>query len=169
MKYFLNFFLIVILPFHVHSQDTTVLKQQVAMMAGALLKGNYYAVVDNTYPRAVMAYGGRQQMVKTLNNAAEKMKSQGMTLTNAIIGSPGSFFNTATSIQCLVPESLIIKTDNLHMVKHTWLLAISADNGKRWYFIDLNAYSMKNMHTIVPDLSPNITLPAPEKPGYFSN
>ena len=169
MKYFFRLLLLLALPLSLHAQDTTVLKQYAAMTASALIKGNYDVIVDNTYPHAVLAYGGRQQMIKMLAKSADKMKEQQVTLTNVIIGSPGKFYNTATEIQCLVPESLTIKENQIHMVKHTWVLAISADGGKRWYFVDLNTYGVNNLHTMVPDLSKDIVIPKLEKVTYYSN
>lgn len=103
-------------------------------------------------------------MAATIKQAFETMKTQGLTIENITIGSPGKFYKAGTEIHCLVPEKMLLSTPNGKMVNNANLLAISKDGGKYWYFLDIN----RSTYNIIPKLFPNfnkgLMIPEPTPP-----
>ena len=131
--------------------------------------GKYDVILDHTYPAALAVFGGREKMLSMLNSAMTQAKARGMAFEKAEVGSPGKFYKAGTEIQCILPENMTVKLNNGHAVNHTFLLAISKDHGKKWYFLDLNEGSLKHLHQVVPNLNPNMVIPEAIKPTFYSN
>lgn len=46
------------------------------------------------------------------------------------------------------------------------LIAISKDKGKTWTFIDTSIYQINDVKKALPDLSPELVIPAPVPPKF---
>jgi hypothetical protein len=164
MKTLLKTFLITILPVFACAQDTTVVKHQAQLVADASLNGNYNVVASHTYPKIIEGIGGKDKMAATVKEAFAIMKAQGISIESATIGSPGKFYKAGTEIHCLVPEKMVLTTSNGKIVNSAYLLAISKDGGKYWYFLDINRSTYKLIPKLFPNFNKDLVIPEPTPP-----
>lgn len=155
----------VIIPAFSFAQDTTVVKKQAEAVANAELKGNYAIAASHTYPKLVLAVGGKDKMTATIKQATEMLNAQGITIQSISIGSPGKFYKAGTEIHCLVPERIVLTTGNGRLVNNSYLLAISKDGGKFWYFLDINRGTYNLIPKLFPNFNKNLVIPEPTQPG----
>jgi hypothetical protein len=164
MKTVFRLLFVVTLPLSLFGHDTTLVKQQANVLAQAVIKGDYKTLVDHMYPRVVAMMGGKEKMLNTANTSMANMKAEGIVFENATIGSPGKFYRAGKEIHCLVPETITLKMPKGHVVAQSYLLAISADGGKTWSFIDLNKNTINNITKMFPYFNPELKIPEPTEP-----
>ena len=157
--------LLVIIPAFSYGQDTTVVKKQAQALANAELKGHYELVTAHTYPKLVLAVGGKEKMTATIKQATEMLQSQGLTIESIVIGAPGKFYKAGTEIHCLVPERMVLVTGNGRLVNNSYMLAVSKDGGKFWYFLDINQGTYKLIPNLFPNFNKKLVIPEPTQPG----
>ena len=165
MKLFYKIILLVVIPAFSYAQDTAVVKKQAEAIAAAEMKGHYEVVTAHTYPKLVFAVGGKDKMTATIKQAMEMLKAQGLTIESIVVGSPGKFYKAGTEIHCLVPERTAITTSNSRLVNNSYMLAISKDGGKFWYFLDINQASYKLIPKLFPNFKKNLVIPEPTQSG----
>jgi hypothetical protein len=49
------------------------------------------------------------------------------------------------------------------------LIAISADKGKTWTFIDTNLFNISQIKSAMPDISPELVIPKAAPPKFMLN
>jgi hypothetical protein len=165
MRSVIKLLLVLIIPIQSFAQDTVKLKRQAAAMANAVVKKDYETVANHTYPKILKAAGGKEKMIQMIKMGMQEMQARGFTLDNATVGSPGKFYKAGKEIHCLVPEMVVIKSNNSRLVNHTNLLAISKDGGNFWYFLDINQSNYKMIPKILPNFNKNLIIPEPSRPG----
>src|ERR1700733_13607739 len=100
MKHLCKVLLALLLPLSLHAQDTTLVKQQAEMLEQAVIDGHYQVVVDHTYPGVVDMVGGKDKMLTATTDAMNSLKTQGISIEKASIGSPGKFYKAGAEIHC---------------------------------------------------------------------
>jgi len=165
MKMFYKIILLFIIPAASFAQDTTIVKKQAQAVANAEMKGHYEVVASHTYPKLLLAVGGKDKMTATIKQASEMLKAQGLTIESITIGSPGKFYKAGTEIHCLVPERTVLTTGNSRLVNNSYMLAISKDGGKFWYFLDINRGTYKLIPKLFPNFNKNLVIPEPTQTG----
>ncbi|HZY39807.1 MAG TPA: hypothetical protein VFE53_24300 [Mucilaginibacter sp.] len=164
MKHIYKALLALLLPLNLLAQDTTAVKQQAEMLEQAVISGDYKTVVDHTYPGVIDIVGGKDKMLSSTTDAMNNLKTQGITIEKATIGSPGKFYTAGTEIHCLVPETMRLKLPNGHATVHSSILAVSADGGKTWSYMDINANSKDLIPKLFPHFNPDLKIPDPTPP-----
>jgi len=164
MRTFLKLTLLLLFPFALQAQNTVSLKKQGYIAANAVVSGDYKTVVDYMYPKAVNMSGGKAKMVSVLTQTMSQMKAQGITFEKATLGTPGKFYKAGSEIHCLVPESITMKSPNGTMLISSNLLAISADGGKNWSFLDVNKSTIPKLSKLFPKFNPALKIPDPKAP-----
>ncbi|MBL4677505.1 MAG: hypothetical protein JKZ02_10125 [Erythrobacter sp.] len=164
MKLSLKLLILIIVPFAASAQNPDVVKKHAEIVANALVKGDYQTVVAHTYPKAVDIAGGKTKMLQMLSTGMSQMKQQGFAFEKVSIGTPGKFYKAGSEIHCLVPETIIMKMKEGRFQGNSNLLAVSADQGKSWTFLDLNNGSIKAVDQIFPHFNHSLVIPQPQKP-----
>lgn len=164
MKFSLKFILLLILPFVASAQNSDAVKKDAQAVSAALLKGDYETVVAHTYPKAIEIAGGKTKMLQMLTTGLAQMKQQGFAFESITMGAPGKFYKAGSEIHCLVPESIVMKTQQGRFRGESNLLAVSQNQGKTWTFLDLNAGSIKAIDQIFPKFNHSLVIPQPQKP-----
>ncbi len=164
MKYMYKALLALLLPLNLLAQDTAVVRQQAEMLEQAVIKGDYQTVVDHTYPGVIDMVGGKDKMLSATTDAMNGLKAQGISIEKATIGSPGKFYTAGTEIHCLVPETMRLKLPNGHATVQSYILAVSADGGKSWTYMDINANSKDLIPKLFPNFNPDLKIPDPTPP-----
>jgi hypothetical protein len=163
MKQSIKLLVLLLLPAAVYAQDPEVVRKQATIVADAVVKGDFETVLNYTYPKALELGGGKRKMLQMMNKGMQQMKTQDISIDSVTLGTPGKFYKAGTEIHCLIPEYLTMKFGTSSMKGTSNLLAISADKGKTWKFLDLN----KNTIALVPKMFPNfnkdLKLPEPKQ------
>lgn len=159
IKNTLRLLIVLLLPITLHAQDNAVVKRQANVLAQAVISGDYKTIINHTYPKAIQMSGGKEKMITLVTEGVDQMKSQGIVFENATVGTPGKFYKAGNEIHCLVPETITIKMKSGHIVAHGNLLAISADGGKNWSFLDVNNSTRDKIKQILPNLNPAMVFP----------
>lgn len=166
MKFFVALVLSFIVSLNVFAQDVANLKQQATQLVTATIHGDYKTLVDHTYPSVVDASGGKDKMVQSIKGGLDDMQKHGATFDGASVGKPGKFYHTETETFSLVPDVTTLHYNQGKIVNNGYLLAISKDKGKFWYFIDVNAFTYGSMKKFVPHLPKGLVVPKPAAPSF---
>jgi hypothetical protein len=169
MKLTYKLLLILLIPVNLFAQSAAVVKKQANDLANAFVKGDYKTLVDHMYPKLVQQMGGKEKMVSMASASMAQVKAQGIVFESATIGEPGKFYKAGTEIHCLVPETIKMKLPNGHVTAKSNLLAVSADKGKTWTFLDLNKNTISNLPKLFPNFNHDLVIPEPTAPAMSNN
>jgi hypothetical protein len=128
--------------------------------SAALAAGNYGRVVDSTYPKLVEMIGGRDKMIETLRHGAEEMKAHGSAIIDTDIREPEKVVTAGDKQFAIVPTRVTVKQPladphgglpPFQPIGHAkgFLIAISADSGNTWTFIDFTLRSFSDHQLMV--------------------
>jgi hypothetical protein len=159
IKNIIRLFIILLLPLTLHAQDTALVKRQANVLAQAMIAGDYKTIINHTYPKAIQMSGGKENMINVVSKGMDQMKAQGMIFESATVGTPGKFYKAGKEIHCLIPETLVIKLPSARVATHSHILAISADGGKNWSFLDVNSANHDKLKMLLPNLNPAMVIP----------
>lgn len=132
-------------------------------MADAMLIKNYSTIIDYTYPKIVEMAGGKQALLNATKSAFEKM-DESFIIEKITFGEPQKIYVAGKELHCIVPETLSINTNKGKMQANYSLLAISRDNGNKWYFIETHNFTPEFLKKIFPDFNYNIVIPKKTEP-----
>lgn len=145
------------------------LKSAAQKMAGFLTRGNYTEFIKYMHPRALQMAGGKDKIIAMLQASSEQSNSQGFTIDSVCIGDPLPIMYAGKELQGLVPEKIILKIKQGKLVTTSYLLAVSDNKGKTWYFIDTSNKTLAQLQTVLPSLSNQLVIPPRTKPILYSN
>ena len=80
------------------------------------------------------------------------------------IGTPEPPQKIGTWLVSLVPETLNLRMPGAKFQQESFLLAISADEGKSWKFIDLGPIGEEKLFSVFPELKGQFKLPVKKPP-----
>jgi hypothetical protein len=165
MKKF-TFYFILCLSFSLTLKSQSLpmkIRQQAIEMADATVKGDYSLVYKYTYPRLVEFVGGEEKMKEVISKGMESLKSNGITIEKITIGEPEKIFVAGEELHCLVPEKMIMKINDGHLLVNSNLLAVSKDKGLNWYFVDCNM-DKDRLLQLFPNFNSELKIPEKQKP-----
>ena len=150
-------------PINAQNLSTTI-KVQAMDMATAFMKNDFKTFARYMHPGIIAFAGGEEQMKLKMDSAYKVMKRFGITFKKYWIGNPGKIISHKNQLQAVLPESIAMKTPLGDMITETTMIVISNDKGKNWWFIDTNVYKADKLKEILPELSPELVIPAGKKP-----
>jgi hypothetical protein len=145
------------------------IKEQANIMGQLLIKKDFNAFINYTYPKVIEMVGGKKKLLKILEKDSKKMLAEGTTILNVTIGEPSKIISIGKELQCIVPQAVEIKVPNGRLISESSLIAISSDNGQHWYFIDASGSDIKTMKRKFPNLSGALVIPLYEKPVFYAD
>lgn len=118
------------------------------------------------YPKFLQWIGGRNALIKKLQQSDQEMASQGITMQSVVIGEVAQIRRTQAETFVVVPETLEMATGNGVRRTDSYLLGISSDDGKAWQFIDGAGIAGldKDIYILLPNLPADL-LPQPKQPA----
>jgi len=151
------------------AQDKEKIKAAATISANAFAKGDYNTLADHTYPKLLATIGGKKTFIQTVSMAMSQLKNQGMSFAKVVVGNPGEIYPAGTELDCLVPETITLKFQGKYMTTTTYLLAISPDKGKTWYFADTGSNSPEKLKQLQPNYNPKLVIPQTSQPVFSDN
>jgi hypothetical protein len=175
MKYVISVIVTLFFSFPVFCQSTagetdslkTKVKIAAAKLSELFIAKDFNAYVEYVHPKVVAMMGGKMQMIRFLEKSVDDMKNQGVSFLAMDIGVPDQMIILPTGYQCVVPQTLVLKTVDGKLVSKSNLLAVSADKGVTWYFIDTGGKSLEEIQKVIPELSSKIVLSPNPKPFFY--
>jgi len=104
-----------------------------------------------------------------LKQSIKQTEDEGFTFKNVTIGQPSKIIYTTTDLEAVVPQILELKTKNGRLVSTSYLLSVSKDKGKTWYFIDTSGKTLAQMKSVFPSLSNQLVIPEKTKPLFYND
>ncbi|MBC7902288.1 MAG: hypothetical protein H7Y27_02660 [Gemmatimonadaceae bacterium] len=142
----------------------TVIKEQAADMARALLKKDVEKAVKYIPPKLVESAGGMPKLMAARDTANKYMAQFGAEIKKITIGNPGKIYTYKNELQSLVPQTTELKVMNMSITLESSLIAISQDKGANWYFVDTTIFRGEQLKKSLPDISPEIVIPKMKPP-----
>jgi len=139
--------------------QTAALKRQADDMAALMMQHNYKQMAYYTYPPIVKAMGGPDKMAEKVSQMMDEMQTRGMALKSTTIGNIGDIVKSGTHLYSVIQQILQISNGGSVITGSSYLLAISSDNGKRWYFVDTAPFKHQNIKQMFPDYPPGLVIP----------
>ncbi len=124
----------------------------------ATLKEDYDTLFDLTHPKVVEPLGGKEKFVEATKGVMKKMKDAGIAFTSFKIGEPTDPVRGGKEVFVVVPTTAELDTPKGKATATSYLLGVSADNGKTWRFVD-GAAGAAETRKMFPDLPKSVTLP----------
>jgi len=174
MKAYILFFLAILITRTVFAQkniDTAGamqnLKFSATKMVGHLRDNEFDSFVRYTHPKIISMIGGKAKMIDAIKTTYKQINDGGFKIDSVLIGEPDSIIVTKTELQDVLPEILEMKGNGGKLIATSYLLAVSNNEGKTWYFIDTSGKTLQQMQTIFPTLSNKLVIPAKRQPKFY--
>ena len=140
-------------------------KKLAQQIGDATLRGEYAKVIDATFDGVIREMGGREKAIQLIADGMRTLKGKGITFKKYQIGKPGDFHREGDNTFVVVPTVLEMSLPGNKLIAKSYLLGISADNGKSWKFADGAGMQNKALRDkVLPKLPPKLQLPAKEQP-----
>ena len=143
-------------------------KQQAEQMGNALLKKDYKTFVTFSYPAILKQMGGADQMAANIQQQMSTMEGQGAKVVGLTYGTPSPFVKAGSELQCTIPQEMVVQMAQGKIASKSTLIAISPDQGKRWYFVDAGERDLATIRKSLSNISKSLVIPKPEPPKMLS-
>ncbi len=165
--FYLSLFLTVCSAQTKNSDHSNTIKEQAAKMGQFLLKKDYKSFCKYTYPEIIEMMGGKKKMIKELEKTLAEMLSKGSYFLNVSFGEPSKIITIGKELQCTVPQTLELKVLNGKLIIKSTLIAITINNGKKWYFVDTSSIDIQTLKRVLPNLSEELIIPKKTQPTFY--
>ncbi|MBW4889279.1 hypothetical protein KXQ82_06110 [Mucilaginibacter sp. HMF5004] len=144
-------------------------KKQAETTANAIITGNFKVLAKYTYPAIIQMSGGEAKMNATMKKGMEQMKAQGFSFKSLTIGNITQAKKSGSEIFAIVPDVLSMNGNGGTIIARSALIAISADNGKNWVFVDTAPLQKENITKIIPNYPAGLPIPERSQPSFIQN
>jgi hypothetical protein len=128
-------------------------------VGAALLAGNYGTVLDLTYPAIVEIMGGREEALGVIEKQMSTIREKGISLTSFKVGDPSEIKAGGSELFAAIPTTLEMKAPQTKIVANSYLVAVSSNQGKSWFYADGSNLTPELMNTIFPKFPKELKLP----------
>lgn len=135
------------------------IRNEARIMANTLLNNDYETLTVYTFPLIVEKMGGKDKMIQVLQQGNIEMRSGGVNYDSVEIGWPDAVEEVNGKLYTLVPETIKMKVPQGILIQESNLIAISLDQGNKWYFIDTAGLDDQKLAMVLPELVGRIKIP----------
>lgn len=144
----------------------SVIRGQALEMVRALQKKDFPTFSKYMHPKVLEMAGGTSKLIRQMDTMNVMAKQFGAEIKKINIGYPGTIVTYKKQLQTVIPEITELTSAFGDVAMETSLIAISDDEGKTWKFIDTSMTNVKELKKAMPDLSPNLVIPAMKPPKF---
>ena len=144
-------------------------KAEAGKIAQAMANNDFETVVSYTYPLIIEKMGGKEQAIARLKQGSMQMKEKGYKIGLATIGDPEKIEQAGSLMYALVPQTSPIKVPEGKLISESYLLAVSENNGEKWYFIDTAGLTDQTLPQIFPALVGKLQIPMKKQPVFIKD
>ena len=165
-RIFLTGILGLLITFQVMAQSslTAVIRTEAQVLAQATMNYDAETMFKYSYPKLVEMIGGKTRFIQQFKMSTDNLKSQGIVIKSVVMGEPGTIYTAGTELHALVPQETIIDQKGVEIKSKNYLLAVSSNGGKQWYFINLDSFKEESIRLLFPNFNPQLKIPAKVDP-----
>lgn len=140
-----------------------VIEAQANEMISGMKDGDINKLLDHTLPAVLDLGGGRVAMKEAITAMLTQTEEMGFTIDTVYVGKAGEIYEAGEELHAIIPQYLKLGFAEGYIESMTYLVAVSKDQGKWWYFIDVKQIDedMKNM--VLPVMNEDMVIPEPEE------
>ena len=127
-----------------------------------IFDGHPEGLVDCMPEEIVTRLGGRDALIAIMKNG--KDKDAPPDVEDTVIEAPSQMVKGEKRTFAVVPQTVAVKVPEGRLILKSYLLGVSADEGKTWRFVDGVELDRPKALSLFPDLAPGITLPKVGEP-----
>jgi hypothetical protein len=150
-----------------HAQDPAkaAVKKIAESLVQATLTGDFAKVIDHTHDPIIKEIGGRDSAIRMTQTQMEQLKAQMIVIKEFKLGEVGAFHSEGAWTFVLIPTSMELTFSGGKIRTKSYLLGLSADQGKSWKFADGAGISNPAFRDkVLPKLPAKLKLPEPQQP-----
>jgi hypothetical protein len=159
MKFLFSLILVVNCSLSVSAQQhQSAIKQAAMEMGNALVKKDGERFLSYMHPSMIRLAGGKSQLRVMADSAFKVVEQIGGKVSRISFGNPSQVLQYRNTLQAVVSQQMLVTTLLGNAELSSSLIAISADKGKTWTFIDTNLFNVSQIKSAMPDISPELVL-----------
>jgi hypothetical protein len=135
-------------------------------MGQKFLAKDYAAFLEYSHPATLKVMRGIKPATAKVTQEMAELEEDGIRILSINFGVPSKIIQVGDELQSTVPQIMVMHIPGGTMTSTTTMLAISQDKGKKWYFIDMSNYDLRDMKALIPSLSDELYLPGPIDPSF---
>jgi hypothetical protein len=143
---------------------STVIKTQAIAMGRAIADHDRVTLMNFMLPELKEMAGDEAKTGQVMDSALAIFEAMGGKVTRITYGDPSPIAKAKGQWQAILPQTIALSTSFADIVFTSTLLAISKDAGKHWYFTDPHVYKEAAKKKTLPEIAPELVIPAPQKP-----
>ena len=116
------------------------------------------------YPKMIELAGSREKMLAMLKSTEDDFKKQGVKIESVEVGEPSVPVVAGGKQFSVVPQTMRMTFPTAKLEASSYLLAVSADGGKTWTFIDGAGVTPDTLKMVLPDFPAELRLPEKKQP-----
>lgn len=155
-----------LITFQVIAQNslTSVIRTEAQVLALATMNYDAETLYKYSYPKLIEMVGGKTRFLQQFKLSSDNLKSQGIVIKSVVMGEPGTIYTAGTELHALVPQETTIEQKGIEIKSKNYLLAVSSNGGKQWYFINLDSFKEESIQLLFPNFNPQLKIPAKVDP-----
>jgi len=147
--------------------DTNALINQAKEMGQSFMKSDFSTFMKYTYPKVIQMMGGKSKMTTLLKQGLAKMKSDGYEFKSLDIELTSLFVTAGSELHSLVRQRIVMTVPGGTLLTDSYLLAITLNTGKDWFFVDTAPLHDKNTLTsLFPNYNQELKIPRKQPPVF---
>lgn len=144
--------------------DPDTIREGAEATARAMERGDYGALLDHSYPKFIKMGGGREEMLRQVEEAMGAMKKAGLTISSITLGHPGEPVRGQGQLFSVVPMVMKVDAPKAVVTTNGYLLAVSDDKGATWAYIDGSSLTPDSVRKVFPKFPASLKLPEKKEP-----
>ncbi len=153
----------------VSAQYSARIKETAELMAAATKKNDLNTLAKYTYPKVLAAMGGRDKMIAAIQKGFKEMAAKGITFKDVSLGEPGKVVKAGNELHCLIPQYLSLNVTGGYITSTSSLLAVSADQGKSWTYVDAGNMTEQHIKILFPNFNKSLVIPPKTTPVFHAD
>lgn len=136
-----------------------MIAKEAEQYAAALEDGDWEELLKLTNEEIIETNGGSRTMVAQSEAFEAEMQQRGFTLKKVELAEPREVLESGEYLMSVVPMRLTFDGPLGKLYSESGILAVSADDGQTWSFIDLAQVQVAQLAEIFPELNPGLEFP----------
>ena len=140
-------------------------QEKADMMVKAFKNKDYSTFLDLTHPKVVELAGGKEKMLKILNEGL----GPGIEVLEVEIYNPSTLIRKDGTLQCSFKQKQFMKIGDQKIYTIGSLIGISYDKGAYWSFIGVASNTLATIQASFPELSDELDVQPQSNPTFIDN
>ena len=141
-----------------------VITREALKYAQAWQRSDFQAIVSFLPPRVVQQSGGRAALVAEFKEKFAQARALGATDLRTTLGPPTVPKQIGRWLASVFPVTAVVQSSHLELTQDSQVLALSADQGKQWFFVLLYEVTQEEMIAWFPEFRGKVFVPTPPSP-----